>query len=70
LTRDEEIAAIERFITSHGVTIGPVVFVAPTSTGFSSAEVSGRLEAIEVQQKLTKQEMRAAAHRFYMSLRP
>jgi hypothetical protein len=69
VTRDEEIAEIDRFLGSHGAIMCPAAFIAPTSTKFSPAEEARRLERVRVK-KSSKRDVLAAARRFYMSLRP
>jgi hypothetical protein len=69
VTRDEEIAAIECYLSTHKPTICRTVYVGPTSNNLSRAEEARRIAAIQVK-KQTEREFRAAANRFYLSLRP
>jgi hypothetical protein len=69
VTRDEEIAAIERHLSTHKPTTCRTVYVAPTSANLSRDEEARRIAAIQVK-KQTEREFRAAANRFYLSLRP
>jgi len=68
VNRDDEIAAIERFVMERGATTCPAICAAPTSSGFSVAEEARRLETTVVR-KRTREEMRAAARRFYLTIR-
>ena len=70
MNRDDEIAAIERFVMERGAKICPVVFVAPTSTNFSMAEEARRLSGVPVEQKLTHEQITARMRKFYRTLRP
>jgi hypothetical protein len=68
MTRDEENAEIAQFLASRGATRCPAAYVAPTAAGLSCAEEARRLESLKVK-KASRQDIQAAAHRFYKSLR-
>jgi hypothetical protein len=54
--RQDEIAAIERFLVSRGATCCPAAYVAPTATHLSRAEEARRLSRLQLKPR-TKEEI-------------
>jgi len=70
VTRDDEITAIERYLSAHKPTICRSAYTAPTTTSFPPAEEARRLASVPVAQKSTHAQIAARMRKFYRSLRP
>jgi hypothetical protein len=53
VTRDAELAEIERFLAEHGVVRGPIAYAAPTNTDISRAEEGRRLKRLRLKETLS-----------------
>ena len=60
VTRDEEIAEIDRFIAVQGVTRCPAAYIVPTSNALSQKEQARRLKRLRLKAPPTKGEMMRA----------
>jgi hypothetical protein len=56
VTRDAELAEIERFIAARGLRRCPAAYVAPTATDLSRAEEAARIRRLKLKAPMTKLE--------------
>jgi hypothetical protein len=70
VTRDAELALIDRFLAEHPGVRCPDAFAAPTATGFSRAEEGRRLKRLRLKETSGKEYMQMLITRHFGIFRP